>query len=257
MISKKTCILLLFVIAGLVALVNLLYGPIAQPEAYHHFADTRDWFGIENYWNVLSNFAFAAAGFSGLYLLLTPGKIVLFDQRTRWPWLGVSVGLILTAIGSGFYHLAPDNFRLVWDRLPMTFVFMSLIAALICERVDIRFGLALWPLLLVIGFSSVILWHSSELRGSSDLRVYLGVQEFAILATLVLMLTDSPYDRSADLAVVILFYGIARLFEIYDRQVYMFSKGLISGHTIKHLSAAMGGIWLMRMLMLRRINKGP
>jgi hypothetical protein len=60
-------------------------------------------------------------------------------------------GLILTAAGSAYYHLAPDNARLVWDRLPMTMVFMSLVAAIVMERIDLRAGLVLLPILLLVG----------------------------------------------------------------------------------------------------------
>ena len=33
--------------------------------------------------------------------------------------------MLLTAVGSSYYHLAPDNERLFWDRLPMTIAFSS------------------------------------------------------------------------------------------------------------------------------------
>jgi len=33
-------------------------------------------------------------------------------------WLFL-IGLLLTAFGSSFYHLAPNNARLIWDRLPI------------------------------------------------------------------------------------------------------------------------------------------
>jgi len=57
------------------------------------------------------------------------------DARERWPYVFVFLGLLLTACGSAYYHLAPDNARLVWDRLPMTVVFMPLVAAMLMERV--------------------------------------------------------------------------------------------------------------------------
>ncbi len=146
------------------------------------------------------------------------------NHRERWPWVGFSIGLILTAIGSSYYHLAPDNSRLVWDRLPMTLVFMSFVAALISERINLSLGLGLWPILVGIGFYSVFLWHASELRGIGDLRFYVGIQKFTILVTLVMLLIPSPYSRSWDLAIVVLLYGLARLFEMYDHQIYMLTK---------------------------------
>ena len=253
MISKKISISLLLGIAALVVVVGLLLKPIPQPQAYHHFADQRSWFGITNAWNVLSNIPFALGGFWGLYLLFTPGKVHFIDNRERWLWIGVSIGLILTSIGSSYYHLSPDNSRLVWDRLPMTIVFMSYVAALISEKINIRLGLFLWPVMLGLGILSVLLWQASEQRGFGDLRFYLGIQEFTILATIVMVLTPSSYTRNSDLVVVIILYALAVLFEVSDHQIYKLSDGAVSGHTLKHISASMAGIWLIRMIWKRKI----
>ena len=43
----------------------------------------------------------------------------------------------MVAIGSSYYHWKPSNSRLVWDRLPMTVGFMSLVAVVISETLGI------------------------------------------------------------------------------------------------------------------------
>jgi hypothetical protein len=245
--------MLLIAILMLIITLGLFLNPIPQPQAYHNFADQRSVLHIPNAWNVLSNIPFALAGIWGIFLLSSPKKIQLIDNRERWLWFGVSIGLILTAVGSSYYHLAPNNSRLVWDRLPMTIVFMSYVAALISERMSMPLGFWLWPLMLGIGFLSVLTWKISELHGTGDLRFYLGVQAFTILATLVMLFTPSPYTQTWDLAFVALFYGLAILFENLDHQVYMFSGSIISGHTLKHLSAALAGAWLIWMIRKRKI----
>lgn len=80
------------------------------------------------------------------------------DPRERWLYEVVLAGFILTAVGSAYYHLAPDNHRLVWDRIPIMGVFMRLLAAVIAERVGIGLGLALFPVLEAAGveLSSVL-----------------------------------------------------------------------------------------------------
>jgi hypothetical protein len=256
LISKKMSIALLLCATLLLIVAGLLMGPIPQPQLYHDFADQRSWLGITNGWNVLSNIGFAFAGLWGLLLLVPPQKIHFIDIRERWLWIGVSIGFILTAIGSAYYHLAPDNTRLVWDRLPMTIIFMSFSAALISERINIRLGLWLWPILLGIGFFSVLHWRASELREMSDLRLYLGVQVFTVLVTLIMLFTRSPYTRNADLATVIILFALARLFEIYDHEIFLLTGDIIGGHTLKHLAGAMAGIWIIRMLKTRIIKRG-
>ena len=92
----------------------------------------------------------------------------------------ISNGRFLTAFGFGYYHLDPGNDRLMWDRLPMTIVFMSLVAALIAQRISLRVGLWLLPVLLVIGLSSVVQWHMSEMRVAGDLRFYGAVRAYSV-----------------------------------------------------------------------------
>jgi hypothetical protein len=133
---------LLVLIAAVVAIIAMLLPPIPQPQWYHMFADQRTFFGIPNFNDVVSNLPFAVVGLWGLVLLFrsdgTPGRAHFLDDRERWPYGIVFAGLVLTAFGSAYYHLHPRNETLVWDRLPMTLVFMSLLAAVVAERVSLR-----------------------------------------------------------------------------------------------------------------------
>lgn len=251
--DRKKALLLLGGLIALLVVIGINVGPIAQPLHYHDFADQRGLLGVPNGMDVWSNMPFALVGFWGLFLLLSPSRVQFVDNGERWPWIGVSLGLILTAIGSAYYHLVPDNARLVWDRLPMTLVFMSYVAALITERIDKTLGLWLWPVLLAVGIYSVFQWQQTELSGGSDLRFYGGMQVFTVLATLIFLFIPSRYTHNWDLALVILFFGAARIFELYDHEVWMATGGIISGHTLKHLVAAFAGFWLLRMLAVRRI----
>lgn len=255
MVSQKTSIALLISSTLLTVVVFYSLQSIPQSQSYHHFADQRSWHEIPNAWNVLSNIAIALPGIWGLFLLFSPKKIEFNNPRERWLWQGVSIGLILTAVGSSYYHLAPDNSRLVLDRLPMTIVFMSLVAALISERINIHFGLWLWPVLIGIGFFSVLSWYASELRGNSDLRFYIGIQAFTILVIAVMLLSPSPYDRNEDLAVVIACYGLALLFDLFDHQIHKITESVVSGHTLKHLAVGLAGTWLIRMIWKRKKEK--
>lgn len=255
MISKQIGVLLLLCIALMMLVVGLFIPPIAQPLDYHDFVDNHAWLGISNAWNVLSNLLFVFVGIWGLCLLLPPGKICFVDGREHWIWIGLSLGLILVGIGSGYYHLAPDNTRLVWDRLPMTLVFMSFVSALISDRINSRLGFCLWPLLVIVGICSVLAWYASELRGVGDLRFYVALQGYTAIAALVMCLMPSHYTRSGDIALAVLFYGLAKGFEVFDSQIYQLSGHMVSGHTLKHVAGALAGACLIRMMWKRRIKK--
>ncbi|HEX7159594.1 MAG TPA: hypothetical protein VF214_11305 [Edaphobacter sp.] len=255
MISRRLGLRVLLVVTIAILVVDLLLPRIPQPQSYHAFADQRSFLGIPHFADVVSNVPFAIFGLWGLTFLLRYSSEELpehfLDRRERWFYVIISVGLFCVAFGSGYYHLAPDNDRLVWDRLPMTVVFMSLIAALIAERINLRAGLWLLPVLLLIGVASVLQWHLSEMRGAGDLRFYGTVQAYAVIFVLLALLFPSPYSHGSDLLWIAGFYILAKVLETLDKPIFNLGQ-IVSGHTLKHLAAATAGYSILRMVKRRR-----
>ena len=243
-------LLLASALAGMVAAV--LVPAMPQPLSYHAFADCRALWSIPNSLNVLSNLPFLAGGAAGL-LLIWKGRGEFVDQREQLPYLVFFLGAALTSFGSAWYHLAPDNTRLVWDRLPMTLGFAGLVSASLAERFDLRVGLrALWPL-LALGAGTVVLWYASERLGHGNIIPYAAYQGWSILV-IVLLIALFPAQRYSQGHLLIwaaVWYGLAKVFEGTDLAVYRASGGLISGHTIKHLLASGAVFAIVRMLRLR------
>ncbi len=235
------------------AVVLLLHGPIPQDPDYHRFADQRVLPGIRHAGDVLSNIAFVLAGALGL-ALLTGGRLAraFADGRERLPYLLFFAGVFLTGFGSAYYHLAPDSERLFWDRLPMTLAFLSLLSAVIAERVSPRLSSRLlWPL-LALGAASVIYWRVTEEAGKGDLRPYALVQYYPALAIVLLLLLYPPrYTHSGLFWAVAGGYALAKLCELLDSPILQLT-GLVSGHTLKHLFAALTAVVVLWMLRLRR-----
>lgn len=253
MISRRTGVWVLVAFTLAVGAAAVLAPRIPQPQSYHDFADQRRWLGIPHFGDVASNLPFALSGAWGLVFLLGQrGHERFIDPRERWAYFFVFLGLFLTAFGSSYYHLAPDNARLVWDRLPMTLAFMGLVSAMISERVSVPAGFYLLPVLLFIGAASVVEWWFSEARGAGDLRFYAAVQVYAVLILPVLLLLPPRYTRSRDFAAVFSFYVLAKIFETADWQIFSLDQHAISGHTLKHLAAGAAGFWILRMLQKRR-----
>lgn len=251
MISRRVGAALLLTIAALFLLAAFLVHRIPQPISYHNFADHRAWLGLPNFGDVASNLPFAVFGLWGMFFVLRSNNRQTFiDSRERWPYLILFIGLLLTAFGSAYYHLLPGNDRLMWDRLPMTIVFMALVSAMIAERLNLEWGLRLLPFLLVIGIASVLQWHYSELAGESDLRFYAAVQLFAVLSLPVLLLTPPRYTRTMDLVLVAASYVLAKIFETFDRSIFSALK-FVSGHSLKHLAAGAASFWILRMMQKR------
>jgi hypothetical protein len=132
----------------------------------------------------------------------------------------------------------------------MTLGFMSLLAATLNERIGVKIGsLALVPLLL-FGIVSVAYWRVTQSQGRGDLRLYV-IAQFGSLAVLLLVALFSPrYTRGSDLIVSLGIYAVAKGFEAVDRNVFDLG-GVVSGHTLKHIAAALSAYWVLRMLKLR------
>jgi hypothetical protein len=128
---------------------------------------------------------------------------------------------------------------------------MSLVAALISERINLRVGLWLLPVLLLIGVSSVFQWYISELHGVGDLRFYATVQAYSVLFLFMALLFPPRYTFGSDLAIVAGFYVLAKVLETLDKPIFRLGH-IVSGHTLKHLAAALSGYWILRMIKRRR-----
>jgi len=242
-------------LAALAAAWALLSPPLLQVQAYHLFADTRALPSIANAADTLSNVAFLIVGVLGLAFLWRerdPGGAGRFisPQEMRPYWV-FYFGVALTSVGSAYYHLAPDDARLVWDRLPMTIAFMSLVAAVVSERISVRAGsLLLWPLVL-LGLASVVYWRWSALAGVENLRPYVAVQFGSIAVVLAIsILYCSRYTLGDVIFALAAAYGVAKVVEVYDREIFEFGEW-VSGHTLKHLAAAVGVYLLLRALQRR------
>ncbi len=227
-----------------------------QDPRYFAFADVRTILGVRNGLDVLSNAAFLAVGAAGLLAVLG-GRAAFRDVRERWPWAVLFLGVTLTSFGSAWFHLAPDNDSLVWDRLPMTIGFMGLLAALVSERIDPRLGLRLLVPFVAIGIWSVYAWISSEHAQAGDLRPYLLVQYYPVAAILLVLALFRPrYTATAGWLVAFAAYAAAKWAEASDGPVYA-ALGIVSGHTLKHLLAAGGIAALVVMLVRRRALADP
>jgi hypothetical protein len=211
--------------------------PVAQDPAYHDFADQRRLAGIPNFWNVVSNLPFLAAGIWGMLAASKAGRNLAYIATI------FSAGLVLLCFGSGWYHLAPENAALVWDRLPMTVSFMAFFTFTLTIVYGQAVGRASMLPLLVVGIGSVIYWDVTETAGQGDLRLYALVQFLpGILILLFLCLYSGCFKGRRSLWLAMGAYVLAKLLEWQDEAIWGLGN-LISGHTLKHLAAALGAYY--------------
>lgn len=246
--TKQTWYIIAF--TALSAAAAFLLPAMPQPAAYHEFADRRAMLGVTNFLDVVSNAGFLLAGLAGLAVVARRRTRFVLEAE-RLPYAVFFAGLLLTAAGSAYYHLVPDNERLFWDRLPMTVAFMSLVAAQIVDRINVKAGLALLVPMLIVGAASVLYWRATERAGAGNVVPYGVLQAYSVVILLVItLLYRSRYTRGSDIYWVFAAYVAAKLLEWLDGEILALGN-LVSGHTLKHLAAAAAGFVVCRMLVLR------
>ena len=239
--------------AALVVALALLAPPVLQDEGYHDFAPTA-LFGVPDFGIVASNGAFLVVGVWGLWRIGFR-RIAPWPFRSpgeHWPYLIFFLGVVLVALGSGYYHAGPTTETLLWDRLAMTVVFSALLAAFIADRIHLGAGVAVaLPLLLGLGALSMAAW-----RVTGDLRLYHLLQALPVLlVAIICLLFPGRVTRVKYIAWMAFWFGLATFCDLFDKVVYGWIG--FGGHGIKHLLAAIACVTILAMLedAGRRLNE--
>ena len=234
-------LLLGIVVAGSFVLM-FSQAPFPQDQNYHAFADSRGFLGIPNFGDVASNLGFLVVGIAGL--------IVCFGEplgEMKSGWIVMFAGIAAVGVASSYYHWAPTDQSLVADRMTLTIGFMGLFIAILGEYVSTRFRFLLWPAVL-IGAGSVLYWHWFQ-----DLRLYYWIQLVPLLSLpFIMMLYPAKYSHAWLIFAGALWYGLAKLAELFDKSIFAATQGSISGHTIKHILAAVGCASILAALYYRK-----
>ncbi len=257
--SRNTGIII--AIGGIAFIGLLQIAPIPQDPAFHLFADIRTCLGVLNFGNTVSNAAFALVGIWGLWTVLGHSGASIFERSLeKWPYIVFFIGVAMVSVGSAYYHWAPNNERLFWDRLPMTVAFMGFFTAFLTDRIN-RPNIIPWllPLLVILGAASLIYWSITEAQGNGDLRFYGFVQFFPIvlLPIVLILFPKGHFTKASHLLWVIAWYGAAIVLEKLDHWIYDMLQGALSGHTIKHLFAAVAAFMVIRMLRAKNSVPAP
>lgn len=281
--SSAESIVILPLGALLISAFFLFVSPIKQSQSYHNFADKRIFlcschalrsegyflppgttadrsrrqgFTIPNFGDVISNIVILSGGALGIIILHLKEAEETIDSARRWQ-LEICLPIffyatIAISIGSTYYHWNPHDASLVWDRLPMTLAFVSIFCFML-EEYNIPniqnngIGQAwLFPLLL-IGIFSVLYW-----KWFDDLRLYALVQFLPLIIIAMLLLCCEPkHDGGGSIAQILALtcYGLAKLAEDRDYEIYNWTNNIISGHSLKHCLAGLSSIFIAFMLL--------
>lgn len=231
-------------------LAALLVPAMPQPGHPHEFADHRSLWGLPCALDVLSNLPFAIGGALGLLAL--KGVTLAPDQRRAAALF--FAGLVATAAASAFFHWAPDAFGLAVDRSGMSVAFAGLLGLLAATQVSDRAGRALAIALLILG--PLAAWTAYV---TGNIVPWAVVQFGGMLVVLALAFTPArPGALQVRWGWILLAYAAAKLFEANDHAVFEATGQLFSGHTLKHILAALAA-WpvIAALSALPRMQNGP
>jgi hypothetical protein len=202
----KTEIFFIASISFLAACAALLPA-ISQDQSYHAFADRRSWGFIPNAQDTLTNLAFVIASTWGAWRLVS-GRLLL-----PGPWM----------------------------RLPLVVFLAGIFALLAADRVSVRAShWAVWAF-VVLAPLTVLIWSYS-----GNLAPYVVLQFGGIFLVAALCLRPAVRAPGLNFLGLLIFYALAKIAEILDHQKFEFALELISGHSAKHVLAAMGVLALIR-----------
>ena len=236
-------------LSGLIILLILaIFLPsIQQDQNYHNFADQRALFGVNNAFDTLSNLAFIIVGILGLFNFYN-NKFIKISNSFSVILNLFFISIILTGLGSGYYHLSPNDFTLVFDRLALTLVFTFILAMLANVRISERSGFHTLAELIILAPLSVLLWNYN-----GNLTPYAVLQFGGIIIIVLTLLLTKAQKQSPCFASLIILYGFAKVAEFYDVEIFKLSQNLISGHTLKHLIGALAVLIFISPLKVKKI----
>ena len=236
-----------FLIGLIILLLLATFLPsITQDKNYHNFADQEVLFSINNGSDALSNLIFIMFGFMGLINFYNNKYIKISNSFSVIVTL-FFISIILTGLASSYYHLSPNDFTLVFDRLAISLVFTNILAMLTCIRISERFGVYTLAELIIFAPLTVLIWNYN-----GNLTPYIVLQFGGIILVILTLLLTKAKKQSPCFTSLIILYGLAKVTEFYDAQIFILSQNLISGHTLKHLIAGLALIIFISALKVKR-----
>ena len=221
-------------VAVLLVLAVALPGMPQDPD-YHRFADSRTLMGVPNAMDVLSNIFFFVLGGIGLVYHFA-GRLDYSNSAMRTSGLVFFLGFALTAVGSAYYHVDPNDRGLAWDRMGMVVAFAGVLGLVAAHRVSVRAANLLLPVALVGGVLSVA-WFAA----TGSVTPY-AVMQFGGIGMVAAATWMPAQGKGPNWAALIAAYALAKVLEMEDTEVLHLTQGLVSGHTLKHVFAALAAL---------------
>ncbi|XP_075672393.1 uncharacterized protein LOC142641920 isoform X1 [Castanea sativa] len=228
---------------------------------HHRYADMRNFLGVPNTLNVITNFPFLVVGVLGFVLCLQRNFFNIILRGELWGWALFYAGTAGVAFGSAYHHLKPDDNRVMWDTFPvsitillqhsqMMIAYSSLFSSFMVERMGEKIGLSSLFALLLFAFLSTAYGITYN-----DLRLCMTFQLIPSVAIPGMMYVFQPkYTHSRYWLFAAGIHVLAKFEGVADKKIYRANRYIISGHSLEHLCLAIVPVLLSIMLMYRNMK---
>ena len=202
--------------------------------------------GVPRAMDALSNIFFLTFGGIGLvYHFL--GRLGYSNSAMRTSGLMFFLGFVLTGVGSAYYHLDPNDWGLAWDRMGMVVAFAGVLGMVAAHRVSVRAANLLLPVALIAGVLSVA-WFAA----TDSITPYV-IMQFGGIGVVAGVSWLPKHGKGPNWAALIAAYALAKVLEMEDPQVFQLTQGMVSGHTLKHVFAALAALAVLLPLARRPV----
>ncbi|KAL9810074.1 hypothetical protein AtNW77_Chr5g0095571 [Arabidopsis thaliana] len=218
---------------------------------HHIFADKRNFMGVPNTLNVMTNFPFLIVGVLGFVLCIGGSFFNISLNGEIWGWTLFYAGIASLAFGLLFII---SNLMTTESSgtlcLFILIAYSSLFSSFLVERAGEKVGLSCLILLLFISCLSV-----AYARVFNDLRLCMTFQLIPCLVIPVMAVLLPPkYTHSRFWLWATAAYTIAKIEGLADNKIYNANRYIISGHSLEHLCSAVATLLLTIMLLYRSIR---
>jgi hypothetical protein len=255
--AERRCVLVLLCSMATALVAGLLaWGPVVLTDNAHRYADQREFAGIPNALDVLSNLPLIAAGAWGW----TATRVSRWSALMRRVWRRFFTSIATLGIASLLYHAAPGDFGFALTQLCVAASFSLLLLCFLAERVNARFaGLqACFIACAASMLAAALWWFDAPSPGSGDLRGLLLLQTLPVLLVPAGALALCGRQTTmCDWIAMLCLYGIGRLCGLADTAVLQ-TTGAVGGHALMHLACAGVAAWpAWRCTQAPRIQRAP
>jgi hypothetical protein len=231
-----------WVAVAAIAAIAIVKQPITRGPSFHHYADTRTWLGIPHAGDVLSNAGFLIAALWAARRLRDPlGRLAC-------------AGVFAIGIGSAAYHAAPCDTTLALDWAPIAITLSLIVTAVIADRVGARAAVRAAAVGPLLAGTSVAYWWGSGGTAGGDMTPYVAVQAAGVVLPPLVAISRPGQIATPWLCAAVGGFAAARAFAAHDAEL-LATLG-ISGHSLKHLAAAVAAAIALHALCDRETRRG-